>query len=73
MYSQYLFDTDPAAAFGPTVDQVQNILSIPVPEIKIDLPMFDPHTLHRDHTMLGEGLGALPFGNVLRRLEKLAA
>lgn len=73
MYAQNLFDADPAAAFGPTVDQLQNILSIPFPEIKVDLPGFDPMTLHRDHTLLGEGFGSLPFGSVLRRIEKLAA
>lgn len=72
MYAQNLFDADPAAVFGPSVDQIQNILSIPVPEIKVDLPGFDPMTLHKDHTLLGEGFGSLPFGNVLRRLEKLA-
>lgn len=52
MYAQNLYDLDPAATFGPSVDQLQNIMSIP---------------LFENRTLLGEGLGALPGGNLLRR------
>lgn len=47
---------DPAAVFGPSTDQLQNLLSVPIME---------------KHTVLGEGLGALPGGNLLKRLEKI--
>jgi hypothetical protein len=63
MYAGALYDADPAALFGPTTDQLQNILSIPLGQIG----------LMRDHTMLGEGLGALPGGNLLKRLDFTAA
>lgn len=46
---------DPAALAGPSVDQLQDFLSI---------PLFDHKTL------LEEGLQALPGGNVLQRLAK---
>ena len=52
MYAQNLYDLDPAATFGPTIDQIQNVMSIP---------------LFEQRTLLGEGLGALPGGNLLRR------
>ena len=52
MYLSNVIDFDPAALFGPTVDQVQNMASIPFME---------------KHTVTKEGLGALPGGNVLRR------
>lgn len=52
MYAQNLYDLDPAATFGPSIDQLQNIMSIP---------------LFENRTLLGEGLGALPGGNLLRR------
>ncbi len=52
MYAQNLYDLDPAATFGPTIDQLQNVMSIP---------------LFENHTLLGEGLGALPGGNLLKR------
>lgn len=52
MYAQNLYDLDPAATFGPTIDQLQNVMSIP---------------LFENRTLLGEGLGALPGGNLLRR------
>jgi len=51
MYGDSLIN-DPANLFGPTVDQIQNVLSIPLLD-------------HR--TLLGESLGALPGGNLLRR------
>ena len=54
---------DPAALAGPTVDQVQNILSVP----------FGEFMAMRDHTIIGEGLGALPGGNVLKRIERLGS
>lgn len=54
MYSESLFD--PAALFGPSVDQAQNILSVPFMEA---------------HSTVGEGLGSLPGGNLLKRLERL--
>ena len=44
---------DPAGLFGPTTDQLQDMLSVPFME---------------DHSLLGEGLGSLPGGNVLRRI-----
>ena len=52
MYAQNLYDLDPAATFGPTIDQLQNVMSIP---------------LFENRTLLGEGLGALPGGNLLKR------
>lgn len=52
MYAQNLYDLDPAATFGPSIDQLQNVMSIP---------------LFENRTLLGEGLGALPGGNLLRR------
>lgn len=52
MYAQNLYDLDPAATFGPSIDQLQNVMSIPIFE---------------NRTLLGEGLGALPGGNLLRR------
>lgn len=52
MYAQNLYDLDPAATFGPSIDQLQNVMSIPIFEKR---------------TLLGEGLGALPGGNLLRR------
>lgn len=52
---------DPATLAGPTVDQLQNILSVP----------FGEFMAMRDHTVIGEGLGALPGGSMLRRLERL--
>lgn len=54
---------DPAALAGPTVDQVQNILSIP----------FGEFLAMKDHTVIGEGLGALPGGNLVKRLERLGS
>ncbi len=54
---------DPAGLAGPTVDQLQNILSIP----------FGEFMAMRDHTMIGEGLGALPGGNLVKRLERLGS
>lgn len=54
---------DPASLAGPTVDQVQNILSIP----------FGEFMAMRDHTIIGEGLGALPGGNLVKRLERLGS
>lgn len=54
---------DPAGLAGPTVDQVQNILSIP----------FGEFMAMKDHTVIGEGLGALPGGNMLKRLERLGS
>lgn len=44
---------DPASLLGPTVDELQNFGSIPFMET---------------HSLLGEVLGALPGGNLLRRL-----
>ena len=52
MYAQNLYDLDPATNFGPTIDQIQNVLSIPLLD---------------NRTVMGEILGALPGGNVLRR------
>lgn len=43
---------DPASWFGPTVDQLQGIVSIPFLE---------------NHTVGQEALGSLPLGNILRR------
>lgn len=54
---------DPASLAGPTADQVQNILSIP----------FGEFMAMRDHTIIGEGLGALPGGNLVKRLERLGS
>jgi hypothetical protein len=49
-----MFDNfDPADLFGPTTGQLENALVTPFFE---------------DHTVLGEGLGALPGGNVLKRI-----
>lgn len=56
MYAQNLYDLDPAATFGPAVDQLQNLLSVPLLD---------------NRTAMGEALGALPAGNLLRRLDKL--
>jgi len=58
MYANSLFDLDPAAVFGPTVDQVQNALSIPLMD---------------NHSAIGESLGALPGGNLLKRLERIGS
>ncbi|MDR2188667.1 MAG: DUF4326 domain-containing protein [Azonexus sp.] len=70
MYGHEIVNLDPARLFGPTVDQIQDILSIPLPKTSLNLSPFKGETtLTYDHTLLGEALGALPAGNVLRRMD----
>ena len=69
MYGENLYDLDPARAFGPTVGQIQDFLTMPLGETRVNLSPFDGDTqLTADRSLFGESLGALPAGNVLKRL-----
>lgn len=61
MYAQNLFDSDPVAAFGPTANQVQDLLTVQLGELKVGPVGW------RDHRTFEEMMGAAPFGSVLRR------
>lgn len=53
MYAENLWNFDPAAIFGPTMDEVQNMAMVP---------------FSKSHTFVNEVLSDLPMGNLARRL-----
>ena len=67
MYGQNLYDSDPAAAFGPTANQIQDLLTVPFGELQFDVPLTDMKIGWRDHRTFEEIAAAAPFGSVLRR------
>ena len=70
MYGANLFDSDPAAAFGPTANQLQDLITVPFGELQVDVPMTDMKLGWRDHRVFEEAFAAAPFGSVLRRAGK---
>lgn len=68
MYLEDILDVDPARLFGPTVDQVQNILSIPLRGWN---PEYLPGRVSHMHNWNNEFVAALPGGTLLKRVPGL--
>lgn len=68
MYLEDILDVDPARLFGPTVDQVQNILSIPLRGWN---PEYLPGRVSHMHNWNNELVAALPGGTLLKRVPGL--
>lgn len=67
MYGNNLFDSDPAAAFGPFANQIQDLLTVPFGQLQVEVPLTDMKLGWRDHRVFEEAMAAAPFGSVLRR------
>ena len=70
MYAGNLYDSDPAAAFGPFANQIQDLLTVPFGQMQAEVPLTDMKLGWRDHRVFEEALAAAPFGSVLRRAGK---
>ena len=68
MYLEDILDVDPARLFGPTVDQIQNILSIPLRGWN---PEYLPGRVSHMRNWNNELVAAMPAGTYLRRIPGL--